>query len=493
MPANSSNLMRYWPTLRSEIRGAPDVAAVRPRTRIMREASTQVQNGSPASVPHLRRVLTLWDLIFYGIVVIMPIAAVPLFGVAQKLSKGHTVTTILIAMVAMMLTAVSYGRMASIYPAAGSAYTYVGRGLNPHLGFLAGWAMFLDYLLIPLLNAIYVPLTLQRLIPGLPYVAGALLFVTVITLVNLRGIRSTARTNIILLVIMCAVIGVFIVLAVRYLYVGEGWGGLFSTQPFYDPRTFDIGAIATATSFAALTYIGFDGVTTLAEDVKNPKRNVLMATVIVCLFTGIFSGFQIYLAQRVWPNWHTFPNLETAFMDVTRRVGGPILFQALGLTLIVAGFGSALAGQVGAARLLYGMGRDNVLPRKFFAHLNPKRNTPDFNIVLVGILAFLGALVLNYERCAEVLNFGAFLSFMGVNVATLWQFYIVGQPGRKRRSLVDFILPALGFLFCGWIWWHLPTPAKLIGGAWFLVGITYTAIKTRGFRKRPAMIDFSEV
>jgi len=448
--------------------------------------------NSSNAVPHLKRVLTLWDLIFYGIVVIMPIAAVPLFGVAQKLSNGHTVTTIMIAMVAMMLTAVSYGRMATLYPAAGSAYTYVGRGLNPHLGFLAGWAMFLDYLLIPLLNAIYVPLTLKRLIPGLPYVAGALIFVTLITLLNLWGIRSTARTNIILLVIMCAVIGVFIVLAVRFLYLGQGWGGLFSTQPFYDPRTFNFSAVATATSFAALTYIGFDGVTTLAEDVKNPKRNVLMATVLVCLFTGLFSGFQIYLAQRVWPDWQTFPNLETAFMDVTQRVGGPILFQALGLTLIVAGFGSALAGQVGAARLLFGMGRDNVLPRKFFAHLSPKRNTPSYNILLIGVLAFLGALVLNYEMCAEVLNFGAFLSFMGVNVATLWQFYVLGQPGRKRRSVVDLVLPGIGFLFCGWIWWHLPTPAKLIGGAWFLVGIVYTAVKTRGFRERPAMIDFTE-
>jgi len=458
----------------------------------MSEVSTPVRVNATTAVPRLQRVLKLWDLIFYGIVVIMPIAAVPLFGVAQKLSNGHTVTTILIAMVAMLLTAVSYGRMAALYPAAGSAYTYVGRGLNPHLGFLAGWAMFLDYLLIPLLNSIYVPLTIKRMIPGLPYVVGAALFAVLITLLNLWGIRSTARTNIILLVIMCGVIGVFIVLAIRFLFFQQGWGGLFSTQPFYDPRSFSLPIIATATSFAALTYIGFDGVTTLAEDVENPKRNVLLATVLVCLFTGLFSGFQVYLAQRVWPDWRSFPNLETAFMDVTQRVGGPLLFHALGLTLIVAGFGSALAGQVGAARLLFGMGRDNVLPRKFFAQLDPKRNTPTFNICLIGLLAFLGALVLSYERCAEVLNFGAFLSFMGVNLATVWQLFVVRQPRRKRRWFPDLVLPGLGFLFCGWIWWNLPKPAKIIGGLWFLVGITYAAIKTRGFRTRPPMIDFSE-
>lgn len=458
----------------------------------MGNPSIQTQTDSGAAVPRLKRVLKLRDLIFYGLVVIMPIAAVPLFGVAQKLSNGHTVTTILIAMVAMMLTAVSYGRMAALYPMAGSAYTYVGRGLNPHLGFLAGWGMFLDYLLIPLLNTIYVPLALKRMIPGLPYVLGAAMFVLLITALNLWGIRATARANIILLVVMCAVIGVFMLLAVKFLFHEAGWAGLFSLQPFYDPRRFDFHAVATATSFAALTYIGFDGVTTLAEDVENPKRNVLLATVIVCLLTGIFSGTQVYLAQRVWPDWASFPTSRPLSWNVTSRVGGPLLFQALGVALVVAGFGSALAGQVGAAQSLFGMGRDNVLPRRFFAHLSAQRNTPSYNICLISVLAFLGALWLSYEQCAEVLNFGAFLSFMGVNLATLWQFFVVGQAGQERRPMADLILPVIGFLFCGWIWWNLPRPAKLIGGSWFLLGIVYVTVKTRGFRARPVMIDFSE-
>src|SRR5579864_3944222 len=111
------------------------------------------EHGNPI---RLRRVLTLWDLIFYGMVLIQPTAPIPLFGVAQKLSDGHTVTTIMIAMLAMVITAVSYGRMAAVYPSAGSAYTYVGRTINLHLGFLIGWAMLLDYLLQPLLNVIWI-------------------------------------------------------------------------------------------------------------------------------------------------------------------------------------------------------------------------------------------------------------------------------------------------------------------------------------------------
>ena len=451
---------------------------------------TGKNSGTP--VPRLRRVLTLWDLIFYGIVLIMPIAPVPLFGVAQVLSQGHFVTTILIAMLAMMLTAVSYGRMATLYPTAGSAYTYVGRGLNPHLGFLTGWAMFLDYLIQPLLNGIYGALTIQRFLPFIPYAALAALFVGTMTLLNLRGIRATARANIVLLTIMCTVILVFMLLAVRYLFHFQGMRGVFSIQPFYDPKTFNPRMIWTATSYAALTYIGFDGVTTLAEDVENPKRNVMLATVSVCLFTGIVGGLEIYLGQRVWPDFRTFINTETAFMDVTRRVGGPLLFQALGIVLILACVGAGLTGQVGAARLLFGMGRDNVVPRKIFAYLDPKRNTPTRNIWLIGIVAYIGTLFISFEQAGEILNFGAFLAFMGVNLATFWQFNVVRRSSRKRRWLTDVVAPLLGFVFCLWIWLGLKMPAKIVGGVWLIAGFIYCAIRTRGFRDRPIMIDFSE-
>lgn len=448
--------------------------------------------NSTNTTPRLRRVLTLWDLILYGIVLIMPIAAVPLFGVVQRVSGGFAVTAILLAMVAMVLTAFSYGRMASLYPAAGSAYTYVGRGLNPHLGFLAGWAMLLDYLLVPLICTIYGALTVQRLVPQVPYVVWVAVFAGTMTLVNLRGIRTAVNTNMGLLVVMCTVIVGFIVLAVRWLFQQQGWGGLFSIEPFYNPATFHLSSLATGTSLAALTYGGFDGVTTLAEDVKNPRRNVLLATVSVCLFTGIFSGIQIYLAQRVWPDFHTFPNIETAFMDVARVVGGPLLFQALAAILIVANLGAGLSAQAGLSRLLFGMGRDNVLPRRAFAYLDPKRDNPTFNILLIGGIAFAGALFLNYEQAAELINFGAFLAFMGVNASVIRRFYFGRQSPGQRKFLTDALMPGLGFLFCLVIWMSLRLPAKILGGLWFVGGITYDAIKTRGFRTTPTFIDFSE-
>jgi amino acid transporter len=380
------------------------------RAEIHLSNQSQCEIGTAASQKSgLRRVLTLWDLVFYGIVLIQPIAAVPLFGIADRLSRGHVVTTILIAMIAMMLTAISYGRMATKYPTAGSAYTYVSHGLNAHLGFLAGWAMILDYLLIPVLNVIYGALTLARIISILPYWAWAAILSALITFLNVRGIKSTARTNIVLLVLMCGVIGAFMLLAIDYLLRLGGMGALFSSQPFYTPGATDLSSIATATSLAALTYIGFDGVTTLSEEVKNPEKNVLRATVLVCFITGVFSAAQVYLAQRVWPDYASFPNIETAFMDISRRVGGASLFGAMAFTLILASLGSGLGGQAGAARVLFVMGREGALPRKVFAHLGSANGVPTWNLWMIGIFAFAGSLLLNFERAAELLNSEHFL------------------------------------------------------------------------------------
>src|SRR5438270_3919265 len=195
--------------------------------------------SASASAPRLRRTLTLWDLIFYGIVLIQPIAPVPLYGVAQKLSDGHFVTIILLVLFGMLITAVSYGRMGALYPQAGSAYTYVGRGINPHLGFLAGWAMILDYLLQPLINTVWISTALHERaaslhIPQLPFVFWAAIIAGVMTVLNLAGVKSSARANKVLLTVMSLVVVWFIWQAVRYLYFGQGWAGLFSLQPLYN-------------------------------------------------------------------------------------------------------------------------------------------------------------------------------------------------------------------------------------------------------------------
>ena len=224
-------------------------------------------------------------------------------------------------------------------------------------------------------------------------------------------------------------------------------------------------------------------------DVPLRDRNVMLAAVGVCVFTGLFGGLLVYLGQLVWPDYANYGNVETAFIEVAGRVGGIALFRSMAILLVVAMIGAGLTTQVGAARLLFGMGRDDLIPRRFFAHLHPVRNTPNYNIWLIGLLGYAGSLVMSYEVTAEILNFGAFLGFMGVNFAVIWQFWVRGVSGHRRKFFADVMLPAGGFIFCSAIFWGLAAPAKIAGGIWFIVGICVLAAHTRGFREKLALPD----
>ncbi len=439
-----------------------------------------------AEPPRLRRVLGLWDLVLYGIILIQPTAPMPLFGIVSVTARGHVVTTILIGMFAMMLTAISYGRMARAYPSAGSAYTYVGRELHPHAGFITGWSMAMDYLINPIICTIWCSKAAMNILP-LPYVVWAVFFAVLFTGLNLRGIKATARTNQALTIGMGIVIVAFFVVAVRYIMGLQGFGGLFSTKPFYDPETFSYSLVSTGASIAVLTYIGFDGISTLSEEVSNPRRNVMLATVLTCVVTGILGGLQVYMGQLIWPDYNTFPDPDTGFVSAAGRAGGVVMFQVINFTLLVATIGSGSGAQLGGARLLYAMGRDDVIPRRFFGHLDPKRHTPSYNIILAGAIALIGALAMTYQLGAELLNFGAFIAFMGVNLAALTHYFIRANSRSFRDALVYFVPPALGFLVCLYIWWSLRTPAKIAGAAWLLFGVIYAAWKSNFFQKELAL------
>jgi len=454
--------------------------------------TTESLPAGSAPAPHLKRVLGLWDLIYYGVILTSPIAAVPLFGEVQVLSRGHAAATMLLAMVAMSVTAVSFGRMATVYPSSGSVYTYISKGLNPHVGFVVGWAMFLEYLFQPIQNALYAVLAIQRMAPEIPFAILAALTVGLITYMTVQGIKFTARTNEVLLAFMCLVTAVFLVEAFRYVVLHQHFSGLFSLQPVYNPRTFQLRGVAWATSLAALVFIGFDGVSILAEEVKNPRRNVLLASVLVCVFTGLFSGFQVYMAQRVWPDYTTLQNPETAFMDVARAASGPWLFTAYGIMLLVSSIACGLAGHVGASRLLYSMGRDDVLPKKIFGHISVKKGNPIYNVWIVGALAYLGVVTIPWERAAELVTFGALIAFMGVNLVALLHFSFGPENRGKRNFFVDFFVPGFGFAFCFGLLFSLQNWTKWAGVIWLVGGIAYSAYKTNGFTLRPKLFDFSE-
>ena len=442
---------------------------------------------SENAAPRLRRALGLWDLILYGLIVIQPTAPMPVFGIMTQRAHGHAVTTILIAMVAMLFTAISYGRMARVYPSSGSAFTYVGQEMHPALGYITGWSMAMDYMLNPVVCTVLCSKFALNFAPGVPYFVWAIFFASLFTLLNLNGIRTSARINDGLAAGMGVVIAIFFVVAAHYIFHTPHDGLSFFTRPFYDPQTFSTRAVLGGTSLAVLTYIGFDGISTLSEEAENPRRNILLATVLVCLLTGVLASMEVYAAQLVWPG-SSFPDVDTAYVAVAGRAGGAWMFGVINITLLVATIGSGMGSQLGAARLLYGMGRGNAIPKSFFGAIEPKRRIPRNNVLLVGVIALIGGLTISFERAAELLNFGALLAFMGVNASSFTHYFLRQQ----EKKFGNFITPILGFVVCFVLWLSLSMPAKIAGVIWMSVGIAYGAWRTRGFRSELVNFDIPE-
>jgi amino acid transporter len=461
--------------------------------------------ANPVSTPRLRRSLTLFDLILYGVIVIQPVAPMSVFGVLSDRGRGHVVTAILIAMVAMLFTGISYGRMARAYPSAGSAFTYVAQEINPTVGFITGWSMVMDYMLNPLICTVWCAGQAAQFAPGVAPWIWKIFFAVVFTLLNIRGIKTSSRINTGMAVLMGMVVVAIFVAAARYIF-GTHHDAAYFTRPFYDPATFTASGLFGCTSIAVLTYIGFDGISTLSEEAENPRRNILYATVLTCVVIGVLSAVEVYVAQLIWPASDPFPDINTAYSYVAGRSWAP-LFPVVGFTLLLANFGSGLGAQIGAARLLYGMGRSNALPKSFFGAVDEKHRVPRNNVFVVGGVALLGAFVLEivagyktyslgtaglswatfvkilnggeaYGLGAEMLNFGALIAFMGVNAAALLRYFV-----RSEEKKLGFLIPpVLGFVICLGLWLNLSRPAIIVGSIWMAAGIAFGVWKTNGFR-----------
>lgn len=432
--------------------------------------------------PQLRRVLTRTDLIIYGLTIITPTAAYPVFGIVQEISHGHAALAYLTAVVAMLFTAASYGRMAAAFPSAGSTYTYARRALHDYIGFMSGWSMILDYVLVPLLSGVYVSITAARLVPSIPYAVWAFLFAALITLINVRGIRVTANASKWLMLAMTVSAVLFVALAMRWALQAFGLSSLFQKDLVLNPKTFQLGPLMTAAAVSTLSYLGFDAVSTLAEDTKNPKRDIGFATITVCLLQASFCFLITYLSAVVWPPAKPFPNVETAILDVSGLIGGTPMFGFTTIILLVAAIASSVTSQAGASRLLLGMGRDGILPKKVFGYIDPVHSTPTRSIYLMGLISFVGALLISFQLVVELVNFGAFVGFIMVNLSVVRHYYI-RQRKRQGLDVVRYlILPSLGAVVCAYVWSNLGVHSKMLGFSWLGLGLIYLAVMTKGFK-----------
>lgn len=430
-----------------------------------------VQSGTAS----LKRSLRFWDLVLYGIILIQPTAPMPVFGVLYKVSHGHVVSVILLAMVAMLLTSISYGRMARAYPHGGSAFLYVGKEIHPSLGYLTGWCLIMDYVVNPLICTIWCSHAAMNFLPAIPYFIWAVFFALFFTTLNCNGVETSARIN----TGMAAALGIVVLLVlaatVNWILHFSHPGAAYFARPFYDRSTFSTSDLLRGTSIAVLTYIGFDGISMLADEAKDPSHSVPRAIVLTCFITGILAAIEVYAAQLVWPRGMAFPDIDTAYVSVSGRMGGPILFLIVNASLLLANIGSGMASQLGAARLLYAMGQDGALPHRFFGAVHPKTRIPRNNVLLIGAICLAGGLIFSYQLGTELLNYGALLAFMGVNLASI----IRGWRQGRFAQLFPMLLSLGGLATCFFLWINLGTLARIVGTTWALAGILFWVARRR--------------
>ncbi|WP_412161253.1 APC family permease [Aneurinibacillus migulanus] len=436
------------------------------------------------------RTLTLLPLVILGLAYMAPMTVFSTFGVAAQTTHGAVPAAYVMALIAMLFTAYSYGRMVKIYPSAGSAYTYTQKTISPHLGFVVGWSVLMDYLFLPMINFLLAGAFLAAAFPVIPAWGWTLLFIMVITGVNVFGIRLAARVNAVLILFQLLVTIIFVSLAIRGLENGMGMGTLFSALPFYNPDV-SYSFVLAGASILCLSFLGFDAVTTLSEETVEPKKNVPRAIFLIALIGGLLFTVVSYITQLVYPDFNSFKVVDSAAFEIAEYIGGSLFASLFLAGMITACVASGLSSQASAARLLFAMGRENVLPSRVFGYIHPRFRTPLNNVLLIGVFS-LSALVMDLVTAASFVNFGALVAFTFVNVSVIFHYYIRERRRSPGGSVLYLLLPLIGAGFNMWLWSNLDKHSLTLGGIWVAAGIVYLLFLTKGFRQQPPQLHFDE-
>lgn len=436
--------------------------------------------------PTLDRSLGLRSIVLFGLAYMAPMIVLGTFGAIAEETAGAVPSAYVLALIAMLFTAYSYGRLAATYPVAGSAYTYVRRAIDDRVGFLVGWATLLDYFFLPMVIWLIGATYLQQGFPAVPLWLWVVGFIVLTTILNVVGIRVADKATFILMTFQMLVVAAFVVLSLRHVFLAEGIGGWFSATPFVNPDT-TLAAIAGGAGIAAYSFLGFDAVTTLTEETVNPRRTMPRAIMLIALLGGVIFAVVTYATQLVHPGGQ-FENADSAAFDIAKTIGADLFASIFLAGFVVTQFASGIAAQASVSRLLYAMGRDQVLPQKVFAYLQPRFRTPAVGIAICGLAGFIG-LALDVESAVSLINFGAFLAFTSVNVCVI-ALYL-----RRRRSdapvgaLGWVLVPAIGVIIDLYLLFNLSGLAKLLGLCWLALGFLYLLVLTRGFRRPPPELD----
>ncbi|MGE5455069.1 MAG: APC family permease [Methylocystaceae bacterium] len=430
----------------------------------------------------LKRSLPFRDVLIYGMIFMVPIAPMGIYGFVAKDAYGMVPLVYLVGVFAMIFTALSYARMSERFPISGSVYAYVQHGINPHIGFLAGWVIMMDYILTPALLYSMAGIWLSSIVTGTSPWIWVLLFIAINTVINIRGIEFTAKANMIMLIIELAALAIFIVAGIYFVVQGGGAGG-FTLAPFFQPGKINPAFLATATSIAVLSFLGFDAISTLAEETNNAQKMIGRATITALFLMGTIFIVQTYVAAIVVPDATTL-NPDTAFFEIAGIAAGEWFKTLLTVVNIIAvGIANTLAAQAGMSRVLYSMSRDKAMPA-IFGKIHPKYKTPYMATLFVAGFSILVLLVtsLKIDVLAKFVNFGALTSFVVLNFTVFWFFFVREKNHNYFRYL---ILPWLGIFVIGFVWFGFDPMTKVVGFIWLAIGVIYGAIQSKGYKVVP--------
>ena len=436
----------------------------------------------------LQRTLSLGSVVLFGIAYLTPIIVLGTFGILAQATDGQVPAAYLAALIAMFFTAMSYGRMAAAFPVAGSAYSYVRKAISPRLGFIAGWAVLLDYLFLPMAIWLIGAAYLGSAFPSVPQPVWVLAFIVVTSAINIVGLKLANTVNALLMLVQFLVLAAFVALCIHYIG-GDGHTPLWSLAPFTSGNL-QMPLIMSGAAIACYSFLGFDAVSTLTEETRDPRRTIPRAIMLITLAGGLIFVGVSYFVQLAYPGAQ-FENIDAAAYEIARNIGGDVFVSAFLIGLVVGQFASGLSAQASGSRLLYAMGRDGVLPASVFGRLSERFGTPVSSIVLCAVVALL-ALKLDVTTSTSFINFGAFLAFSLVNLSVIFHYWIGGARRGVREALLFLLCPSIGLIADLWLMVSLDRAAVILGISWLVLGCGWLAWLTGGFRRQPPEMDFQE-
>ncbi|PKE31448.1 Putrescine importer PuuP [Rahnella sp. AA] len=436
----------------------------------------------------LRKTLTLVQVVMMGLAYLQPMTIFDTFGIVSGLTDGHVATAYIFALIAVLFTAVSYGKLVQRFPSAGSAYTYAQKAISPHVGFMVGWSSLLDYLFMPMINILLAKIYLEAIFPGVPSWIFVTALVAMMTAFNLRGIKIVANLNSIIVVVQVAIMVVFLGLLVRGVYMGEGMGTLATTKPFFSENAHVVPMITGAT-ILCFSFLGFDGISSLSEETPNAGKVIPKAIFLTALIGGVIFVVVSYFLQLYFPDISRFKDPDASQPEIMLYVAGKFFQSVILCFSCVTVLASGMAAHAGVSRLLYVMGRDGVFPEKVFGYVHPKWRTPTFNVLLVGVVA-MSAVTFDLVTATALINFGALVAFTFVNLSVISQFYIREKRNRTLKDHINYlVLPVIGALTVGALWLNLEASSMTLGLVWGAIGLGYLAFITNAFRKQPPQMS----